>query len=358
MSGGPAERGSENTPRSGSLLWGPSWEHRKRLMRIEAWVLVVGAYALVTFAYAWPPDFRNQAPAYVAMAWSAALVCTFVFHGGLLLAVVALAAAYARSWRLFAATIPLLLVTLGPSLLSYWPRTADEVYGETPTVMSVNLLMANRTTAPIIKEIEAVRPDVLLLQEYTLHWHEALQAKIGADYPHICYITRDDSFGAAIYSRRPFVDALQRYVSLGQATEPQMRAVIEIDDRKVAVYNIHLMPPKGMEYTIENRSQFADLLDVLAAEPLPTIMGGDFNFTENSPNASALRRQGFADAYSVGGLGRGGTWPVNSFFRWIPGIRLDHVYLSGGLTCVESRTGTGEGSDHRPVIARIGFRRP
>jgi endonuclease/exonuclease/phosphatase (EEP) superfamily protein YafD len=278
-----------------------------------------------------------------------------MFHGGLILAVVAVVAACARSWRLLAAATPLLLVTLGPSLLSYRPRTGNDVRGETLAVMSVNLLMVNRDTAPIIEEIEAVSPDVLLLQEYAFHWHDVLQAEIGGDYPHISYVARDDSFGAAIYSRRPFVDEPQRYVPLGQGSEPQMRAVIEFEDRQVAVYNIHLLPPWGIAYTIENRSQFADLLDVLAAEQLPTAMGGDFNFTENSANASALRRQGLADAHSVCGWGRGATWPVHPFFRWIPSIRLDHIYLRGGLTCAECRTGAGQGSDHRPVIARIGF---
>jgi endonuclease/exonuclease/phosphatase (EEP) superfamily protein YafD len=357
MSGDPSKRISGNAQRSGSFLWGASWEHRKRLLRIEAWVLVVGAYVLVIFAYAWPADFRNQAATHVAVAWLAALVRTFMFHGGLLLAVVAITAAFARRWRLFAATMPLLLVTLGPSLLSYWSWTGDEIRGKTLTVMSVNLLMVNRDTAPIVEEIEAIRPDILLLQEYTVHWHQALQAKMGADYRHICHVTSEDSFGAAIYSRQAFVDEPECYISLGQASVPQMRAVIEIDGRKAAVYNIHLLPPWGMAYTIENRSQFADLLDVLAAEPLPIVMGGDFNFTENSLNAAALRHQGLVDAHSVGGWGRGGTWPVNSFFRWLPSVRLDHVYLGGGLTCSECRTGAGRGSDHRPVIARIGFGR-
>jgi endonuclease/exonuclease/phosphatase (EEP) superfamily protein YafD len=355
MSGDPSEQGSAITPRSGSFLWGASWEHRKRLLRIEAWVLIIGTYMLVAFAYAWPADFRNQASVFVAVAWVASLVRTFMFHGGLILAGVAVVAACARSWRLLGATIPLLLVTLGPSFHSYWPRTENEVRGEALVVMSVNLLMVNRDTAPIIEEIEAVSPDVLLLQEYSFHWHEVLQAEIGGDYPHISYVTRDDSFGAAIYCRRPFLHEPQRHVPLGQASAAQMRAVIEFEGRQVAVYNIHLLPPWGIAYTIENRSQFADLLDLLAAEPLPTVIGGDFNFTENSPNAAALRRQGLVDAHSVGGWGRGATWPVISFFRWIPGIRLDHIYLGGGLTCTECRRGTGQGSDHRPVIARIGF---
>jgi len=122
------------------------------------------------------------------------------------------------------------------------------------------------------------------------------------------------------------------------------------------VYNVHLLPPLGIAHMIESRSQLADLLDMLAADPLPVIVGGDFNFTETSSNARALRRQELIDSHSIAGRGRGATWPVNSFFRWLPGVRLDHVYISDGLTCTSCRTGNGFGSDHRPVVVEVGFR--
>lgn len=221
--------------------------------------------------------------------------------------------------------------------------------------MSVNLLMVNQQTGPIIAEIIEAQPDILLLQEYTDHWHAALQIAIGADYPYLCYQTRDDSFGAAIYSRRPFVGQPALHLPLGDGELPQMRAVIRLTNRDVAVYNIHLLPTYWGDYTIAGRVQFADLLDLLADERLPIIMGGDFNFTETSPHAAALSRLGLSDAHALGGWGRGTTWPVHSMFRWIPSLRLDHIYLSGGLTCAECRTGVGQGSDHRPVLAKVGF---
>ncbi len=280
---------------------------------------------------------------------------TFLFHFGIVVLVIAAVAGWKRKWRLLAATVPLLLITVGPGAWQYRPRPAPPMAGETLTVMSVNLLMVNETTAPIIREIEAAAPDVLLLQEYTDHWHTSLQDAVGADYPHIVYFPRDDSFGAAVYSRRPFVGKVQRYVPLGSANEPQMRAVIEHADRQVAIYNIHLLPPWGMEYTIERRSQVADLCDLFESEPLPVIIGGDFNFTESGPQADALSRIGLEDSFDLGGWGRGTTWPVNSFFRWVPSLRLDHIYVSSELTCTSCRTGQGGGSDHRPVIAQIGF---
>lgn len=338
-------------------LLSPSWEKRKRMLRVEAWLFVIASYVLMAFAYLWPTDFRNTSPAYVWAAWGLTLVRTFLFHYSLILLSVSVVTLWKRSWRLFAASLPLLAISLGPTLWQYRPRSAPAVAGEVVTVMSVNLLMVNKTTAPIIEEIKTVAPDVLLLQEYTWHWHKALQAALGSEYPHVEYITREDSFGAAVYSRRPFVEKVEIFTPLGEAIDPQIRAVIEVAHRKVAFYNIHLLPPWGLMYIIEHRAQFADLLDALENEPLPVVMGGDFNFTENSPQVSALSRLGFADAQDAGGWGRGATWPNNSFFRWIPSIRLDHVYLGGGLTCTDCRTGVGAGSDHRPLIARIGFAR-
>ena len=69
--------------------------------------------------------------------------------------------------------------------------------------------------------------------------------------------------------------------------------------------------------------------------------------------AEAFRGAGF-DAYSLAGWGRGATWRSVGLLRWAPGLRLDHIYLSEGLTCSECYTGNRTGSDHRPVVARIG----
>jgi endonuclease/exonuclease/phosphatase (EEP) superfamily protein YafD len=325
------------------------------MLRIEAWVVVGAVYIAIVFAYLWPSDFRNAAPAFVGAAWAAFMIRTFLFHFGIVLLPVALVTLWRRSWRLLAAAVPLLAVTLGPAVWELRPRARPALAGEAVTVMSVNLLVNNRMTAPLIAEIQAARPDVLLLQEYSAHWHEALQAALATEYAHVAFVSQEDSFGAAIYARRPFVGPVDSRVPLGSLGTPQMRAVIRIGGRDVAFYNVHLLPQGGLDTTIEHRTQFADLLDVLAKEPLPVVMAGDFNFTETSLQASALSGLGLAEAQVLGGRGRGATWPVNSFLRWVPGLRLDHIYVGGGVTCAQCRTGVGQGSDHRPVVVKLGF---
>ena len=327
------------------------------MIRAEAWAVVLASYPLLALAYLWPQDYRNESGPHVLVAWVAFLAAVLQFHLGLLLLAVGLVAAFGRGRRLFLAALPPALFTLVPVLLGYFPtRPAIGTGAPALRVMTCNLLMVNPDTGPILAEVRAARPDVLLLQEYTPHWHAAaVEAGVAADMPYSSFVTRDDSFGVAIYSRFPFVGEVDNRLPLGRAGVEQTRAVVRVGGRDVAVYNVHLLPPRRLDYTADSRLQFAGLLDALSAESLPYLVGGDLNLTGDTPQHRDLRRAGATDAHDAAGLGRGATWPVNSFFRYLPGLRLDHVYAGNGLTPVVCRTGEGRGSDHRPVIADVAW---
>jgi endonuclease/exonuclease/phosphatase (EEP) superfamily protein YafD len=359
----PAKAQSDPTPPAPRvplwrrLLW-PDWTWRKRMFRVEAWVVVIGAYALLALAYLLPQDYRNESPGYVLLAWAAFMVRVFQFHLGLLLLVIAVVAAFVRGKRLFLWATPLVLFTLAPVLWTYLSRPARTPApqgGTTPRlrVMSCNLLTVNRDFDGILAEIRAADPDILLLQEYSNPWHEAAHPTLRSAYPHFSFVTRDDAFGVAMYSKSPFVEHPDNRVPIGRVFVEQTRAVVRFGGRDVAVYNIHLLPPRRLNYTLEGRVQFADLLKNLSEEKLPYAMGGDFNLTNDTPQHRDLRRIGARDVHDVVGQGRGATWPVNSFFRYVPGLRLDHVYVGPGLTPVRAETGVGRGSDHRPVITEL-----
>ena len=130
---------------------------------------------------------------------------------------------------------------------------------------------------------------------------------------------------------------------------------VRIAGHKVTVFNVHLLPPRDLQYFGEARWQFADLLDALEREEGPVIVAGDFNFTAQSANASVLKRAGLREVHDLAGWGRGATWPVMSYLRRVPGLRIDHIFLGAGLTCLQATTGEGQGSDHRPVIAELSF---
>lgn len=319
----------------------------------EAWAVVFASYALLAFAWLWPQQYRDDAPAYVLASWVAILVRTLQFHLGLLLGIIALVAAFGRGRRVFYAAAPVALFTLVPALVQYLPRTPPVANGPTLRVMSVNLLMVNAHKDGIVGEIAAAKPDVVLMQEYTPEWHEALQRGVGKDYPYTSTVAQDDSFGIAIYSRLPFVGEVDDALHLGRGVTPQMRAVVNFNGRDVALYNIHLLPPRGLEYVSEHRLQFADVLKTLGTERLPYVLAGDFNFPETCPQHRDLLAAGAHESHEQAGAGRGATWPVNSVFRYLPGLRFDHVYLGPGLTAVRHKVSVGEGSDHRPVVVDV-----
>jgi endonuclease/exonuclease/phosphatase (EEP) superfamily protein YafD len=267
------------------------------------------------------------------------------------------AALLRRRKRLALATLLPFLFTFGFAMLQFVPQPVERSKPPRLCVMSANLLMVNTDTDGIIGEVLAAKPDVLLLQEYTAGWHAAMQEKLAAEYPYSSVVMREDSFGIAMYSRRPFAGEVDQRFPLGRAGVEQMRAEIDVEGVRIALYNVHLLPPRTLLYAGEHRLQVADLLDALKREPHPYIVSGDFNFPDLSPQQTALKRNGAREAHQVVGYGRGATWPVNSVFRYIvPGLRIDHVFLSQQLTATSCKTGVGRGSDHRPVIVDVAIR--
>ena len=348
MTNNPSHATSSDTPPAPTT----SPKRRRLSARLLA-IAIVASYLAVAFCQLFPQDFRNTARLYVLVATTAFMIRTFLFHFGLMLAAVAMLAAAMRHWRLALATVPLLAITLGPDLWSYAPHPAPPAARNTLTIVSANLLALNHDTAPITRRIAQIAPDVVVLQEYAPQWHAAFRKTLAAAYPHAQVVVRTDSFGLAVYARRPFVRPVQTDVPLGAAISPQFRTVLRFGRRDVALYNVHLMPPMGLTYTTEQRLQFADLLDRLRHERLPVILCGDFNFTNHSAYADALARLGLVDAHRISGHGRGTTWPAIGHLRFLPGIRLDHIFLSRELTSTSSRVIPIPGSDHRAIMAKI-----
>lgn len=365
----PPRRGRPGVP---AWLW-PSWEQRKRSLYWQAWVVTVVAWVLFPAAWLMPDDWTNTSPAFVLAWWALFLVLTFELHAAIALGVIAIIATVRRLGWLAVASGVLALILLRPVYVAMWP---DELPGAGPgagnfpggmsgpplRVMSANLLMINRQVEPMLAEIIAADPDVILLQEYAPHWHRAMQERLLPDWPHYIGVPQSDSFGIAIYSRFPLEDATAG-LPLDDLGIPQIRATVRMPHWSVDVYNIHLLPPRTLWYTTEHRLQFDRMVRMLAggaagSEQRAYFIGGDFNFTDASPQAAALGELGLTDAQDLAGSGLGLTWPVNSALRYapVPGLRLDHVYLSPGLTARDMAVGVGPGSDHRPLVVTVGLR--
>jgi len=89
----------------------------------------------------------------------------------------------------------------------------------------------------------------------------------------------------------------------------------------VPLLAVHTLPPRNLESARGHRVMVARLL------------------------AELDRLEGFAS-----------SWPVLGPLRWLPGLRLDHVFASRHFGVTAARRGEGWGSDHRPVEAELVLR--
>ena len=73
-------------------------------------------------------------------------------------------------------------------------------------LLYANVLSTNHEHERLLELISSERPDVILLQEMSAHWLEAMQT-LEADYPFSYSAAREDNFGIAMLSRMPLTAA-------------------------------------------------------------------------------------------------------------------------------------------------------
>jgi endonuclease/exonuclease/phosphatase (EEP) superfamily protein YafD len=232
------------------------------------------------------------------------------------------------------------------------------------TVLTANLLVGLGSVERVVRLIEQEAPDVIFFQEYTPLKAERLIERIGTSYPYRAEGLREHAFGAAIYSRTPFVGepelyphesirghpAARRTGEVG-IWDPQPRAVIRHDGHEVVLRNVHFAPPIQVAYLREQRVMTGWICRWLGSERRAVVIAGDLNCTDSSVNLSDLGGAGLA---SVREAGRGwmGTWPSSGLAGLVP-VGIDHILIRG-LRCDRVRVGEAIDSDHLPLIARFG----
>lgn len=315
---------------------------------------ILGTIAALLLAYVLPQDFRATRHSYLLLAAFAFVVRSLQFQIAIGLAGAAVVAWLVRSRRLSIIALLPAIVLLAPVAMDYLPKKQPATHAQTCRVMSMNLLYKNRNTDAIVKQIRLADPDVVLVEEFTLFQNDALQKEIGQEYPYQSIVADHGSSGIGIFSRIPFSDAGD--IGL-YSSHQQLRATLHLPGGDVALYALHLRCPQSIRSIATERIQTADLIDRLKNEKLPVIVGGDFNFTPDSPNAAALRDLGLVSTHDLAGHGRGATFPCVGRWSHFPGIRIDHVMLSHELTCTCSYVAGNSGSDHRPIVADIAWKK-
>ena len=233
----------------------------------------------------------------------------------------------------------------------------------TLTVMTYNV---GNGLAPPVRLVEFLRradTDLIGLQEVDEAQAAAIASELAEEYPH--QILAGTGFsGRGLLSRLPILEHEQLHLS---PDRPDLRAVVEHGGQAATILVAHPPPPRlsrqGVVFDLTTIRQI-ERLAVTAVETAPAVLLGDFNMTTGNPIYAWLESLGLVDAFLQAGVGRGVTFPVrlgktrrvNHRLSWLPlppMARIDYIWHSGNLTSLAAWVGTGAGSDHLPVFARL-----
>lgn len=156
------------------------------------------------------------------------------------------------------------------------------------------------------------------------------------------------TIGNAILSRHPILSS--RNITLPRAGGREQRgllhAVLDVNGLEVSVYVTHWDHASGSA----RQAQATAVAAAIAADPRPTLVGGDLNTVTGSRPLRTLRRAGLRDAWAVG-TGPGLTVPAGS-----PRRRIDFILHDEWFTPLQAKVLVSAISDHRAVWSRLELR--
>lgn len=274
----------------------------------------------------------------------------------------------------------LILLVVGEAWFAprFFPRSLALASGDTLKVITFNVWGNNQRLAEVDAWLHEQDADIVLFQEIPPAWSGVGVETLKDLYPYqVSQTEAVRSWGQATLSKYSILST-EDFDLEGDGTGSHQRLIVDVDGEQVAVYNIHTYMPTrenprfylpishfsvGLALAYDDNArnhQIRNLLARLESEPLPYIVGGDFNMSDNAVIYDSVAAR-MRDSFREGATGLGGTWPVGervNLPNWIPPlIRIDYVWHSEAFRSTSAATGPRLGSDHLPVIVELERRR-
>jgi len=225
----------------------------------------------------------------------------------------------------------------------------------TLVLMTYNLNYANPSPDVTIAAIAHADPDVVLLQEVTPAWRDALTKALAARYPHRAFHT-GRAGGIAVLSKLPIADEQLLPAPTPDAWFPAQRVVLTTASGPLQILNVHLRPAydggwvRGYLTTPPLREAEIKALWAKLPATVPTLVAGDFNEEPSGLAVGFLAKQGLARVPTTGPR----TWQSDrEGTRWLQ-LDIDHVMIDGRLRATDGKVLDAGTSDHRPVVVTLG----
>lgn len=229
------------------------------------------------------------------------------------------------------------------------------------TVMTYNVLYTNTDAGPIAETIRRAEPDLIAFQELTTGLAQGLEQDLGQTYPYRTPLYPERCHaGVALWSRYPLT-----VEPVGDDVFCRVRpAMVELGGQTVRAIAMHGWPYTALDPASVERSfrwreqQAAYVLELIADQPEPVILLGDFNATPMHESYQILT-QALDDAFLEAGWGLGHTFPATHGRFWdLPYpkqmVRIDHVFHSERWIAESAQVVPWDGqSDHLAVTAQL-----
>jgi endonuclease/exonuclease/phosphatase (EEP) superfamily protein YafD len=229
-------------------------------------------------------------------------------------------------------------------------------------LMTYNLDYANPSFGLTLDAIVAGGADVVLLQEVSERWRDALIERFATTYPHRAFrIHTRMAGGLAVLSKLPLAhEELWAPPADTGAWFPAERIVVTAQFGALQLLNVHLRPARdrgswlrGFMTTREVRRKEIEAHWQKLDRDAPTIVAGDFNEDPSGRAVAFLAQQGMTRVPTIGPT----TWHYQATTRGLAvdllKMDIDHVMIDGRLAASDARVLDAGTSDHRPVTVAI-----
>jgi endonuclease/exonuclease/phosphatase (EEP) superfamily protein YafD len=233
-------------------------------------------------------------------------------------------------------------------LVPWYTSTPQACTGPTIRLLCANVGWFNDDHASFLDMVRALDPDIVIVQEATEDWSEALHAL--ARWPHVLSHPQRGPFGMELRSRLPLVEA--RVHVEGRAVPPVLTATVMVDGRALDITAVHPMRP-GLRHGNRMRNDQLDgIASIVQTQARDGIVIGDLNTTMWTDGYQA-----FEQAVHGRNLRRGrGIMPSwQRGFPWVLGIPIDHALIRGDVCCTTFALHSIPGSDHAAMVTDIGL---
>lgn len=213
-------------------------------------------------------------------------------------------------------------------------------------IFFANVKASKRDFGPLWREIEIANPDIVIFAESNRHLREQFQQHASmTKYMEITEPTPSWMGDVRIYSRLPITGKTR----LLESQRVIQQIDLDVDGATLCLVGLHAPRPQLPDYDYFGFWQ--KVVPWLLNQSHPLVVIGDFNATQHSLVYKQLEKGGLRSAHEDRGRGYAVTWPNGT--RYLPPIRIDQVFLSPDVECLDIREGEGDGSDHKPVVVDL-----